>query len=83
MNGAQLYGPISLDLSDGSVRAETSRGFDGKPTARLILGEGTQSIAISVTNSPAETLAELQEAVARLAAWVERQDKLRGLPEVA
>lgn len=80
---AQLYGGISLDLNDGPIRTEYSRGWDGKPTARLILGDGTQTIAISVTNSPAEILALLQEAVAELAAWQQRQDMLRGLPEVA
>ena len=71
---AQLYGPISLDLADGPVRTDYSRGFDGKPTARLIIGEGTQSVAISVTKSPAEMLAQLQEAAAELAAWVQRQN---------
>ncbi|MET9073935.1 hypothetical protein ABZX95_17545 [Streptomyces sp. NPDC004232] len=80
---AQLYGGISLDLNDGPIRTEYTRGFDGKPTARLILGEGTQSVAISVTASPAETLAQLQEAVAELAAWQQRQEMLHGLPEVA
>lgn len=70
---AQLYGPIAIDLNDGPVHADYSRGFDGKPAARLIVGEGTQSIAISVTNATPETLALLQEAVAELAAWTQRQ----------
>lgn len=70
---AQLYGPIALDLSDGPIRTEYSRGWDGKPTARLVLGDGTQSIAISVSDSPAETLARLEAAVAELAAWQQRQ----------
>lgn len=76
---AQLYGPIAIDLNDGPVRADYSRGFDGKQTARLIVGEGTQSIAISVTNASPEALAKLQEAVAELAAWTQRQN----LKEVA
>lgn len=80
---ASLYGPIALDLSDGPIRTDYSRGFDGKPTARLILGDGTQAIAISISSSPAETLARLEAAVAELAAWQQRQDMLRNLPEVA
>ncbi len=72
---AQLFGPINLDLTDGPIRTDYSRSqFDGKPTARLILGDGTQAVAISVTESPAEVLAQLQEAVAELAAWVQRQN---------
>lgn len=80
---AQLYGPISIDLKDGPVRADYGRGFDGKPTARLIVGEGTQSIAVSVTDATPEALAQLQEAVAELVAWTQRQARLAALPEVA
>ena len=67
---AQFYGGIALDLLDGPVRTEYSTGVDGKRTARLILGEGTQSIAVSVTRSTPEMLAELAESVAELQAWV-------------
>lgn len=70
---AQLYGPIALDLADGPIRTDYSRGFDGKPTARLILGEGTQSVAISVTQSTLATLDQMEAAVAELKAWVQRQ----------
>lgn len=81
---AQLYGGISLDLSDGPIRTEYNRSeVDGKQMARLILGGGSQSVAISVTRSPAETIALLKEKVAELEAWVQRQEMLRGLPEVA
>jgi hypothetical protein len=80
---AQLYGPIAIDLNDGPVRADYSPGFDGKPTARLIVGEGTESIAISVTNSTPEVLAELLEKVAELGAWTARMERLKFLPEVA
>lgn len=80
---ARLYGPINLDLADGPVRVDTSRGADGRQQARLVFGDLTQSIAISVTDSPAETLAELQEAVAQLVAWQKRQSLLARLPEVA
>lgn len=71
---AQLYGGIALDLLDGPIRTKYFRsGFDGKPSAQLILGEGTQSIAISVTRCTPETLDELEAAVAELKAWVQRQ----------
>jgi len=84
MKRADIYGGITVDLNDGPIRTEYSRDtFDGKPTARLVLGEGTQSIALSVTLSPVEILAELQEAVAELAAWVQRQEQIKSLPEVA
>ncbi|HEY9372845.1 hypothetical protein [Streptomyces sp.] len=80
---AQFYGGIALDLLDGPIRTEYSTGSNGRPTARLVLGEGTQSIAVTVTRSDSTVLAELQEAVAELAAWVKRQEQLRRLPEVA
>lgn len=79
---AHLYGPIALDLADGPVRVDTSRGHDGRQQARLVFGDLTQSVAISVTESPAETLAQLQEAVAQLVAWQQRQ-QMAALPEVA
>ena len=83
MNRAQLYGPIRLDLNDGPVRAEYGRGIDGKPTALLVIGDGTEAVAVSVTNAGPEAIAQLQEVVAELAAWTQRQTMLRGLPEVA
>lgn len=80
---AQLYGPIRLDLNDGPVRAEYGRGTDGKPTARLVIGDLTEAVAISVTDASPEAIAQLQEAVASLAAWKQRQNMLRSLPEVS
>lgn len=72
---AQFYGGIALDLIDGPIRTKYSRnGFDGKPAAQLVLGEGTQSIAVSVTRSTVDTLDELETAVAELKAWVQRQN---------
>lgn len=79
---AQLYGGIALDLLDGPIRTEYSRGENGRQRARLVLGEGTQSIAVSVTRSTVDTLDELETAVAELKAWVQRQEMLRALPEV-
>jgi hypothetical protein len=79
----RIIGGITVDLSDGPIRTEYSRGFDGKPTARLVIGDGSDSIGIAVTSSPAETLAQLQEAVAELAAWAVRMESLKALPEVA
>jgi hypothetical protein len=80
---AQLYGGISLDLLDGPIRTEYSTGVDGKRTARLVLGQGTQSIAVSCTRTTPAMLDELAEAVAELKAWVQRQQELNALPEVA
>ncbi|MDT0608780.1 hypothetical protein [Streptomyces lancefieldiae] len=80
---ANLYGPISLNLADGPVRVDTSRGADGRQQARLILGDSAESVAISVTDSPAKTLAQVQEVVAQAVAWQQRQQLLAGLPEVA
>lgn len=76
---AQLYGPIALDLGDGPVAATYGRDDDGRPFARLVLGEGSQQVAISLTRTPAGTLTQLAEAVAQLAAWTKRQN----LQEVA
>jgi hypothetical protein len=70
---AQLYGPIALDLGDGPVAATYGRDEDGRPFARLVFGEGSQTVAISVTRTPDDTLTQLQEAVAQLAAWTKRQ----------
>ena len=80
---AQLYGGIALDLKDGPVRTDYSTGQDGKRTARLILGEGTQSIAVSITHSPLAAIDQLEAAVAELKAWAIRQHQLQALPEVA
>ncbi|MFD7465057.1 hypothetical protein [Streptomyces tendae] len=80
---ASLYGPINLDLGDGPVHVDTSRGPDGQQRTRLVLGDLTQAVVISVTDSPAETLAELQEAVAQLIALQQTQARLASLPEVA
>lgn len=79
----RIVGGITVDLDDGPIRTEYSRGFDGKPTARLVIGEDRDSVAIAVSSSPAETLAELEAAVAELRAWSARMETLRALPEVA
>ncbi|WP_416477089.1 hypothetical protein [Streptomyces sp. LKA04] len=80
---AHLYGPINLDLGDGPVHVDTSRGPDGQQRTRLVFGDLSQAVVISVTNSPVETLTQLQEAVAQIVALQERQARLAGLPEVA
>ena len=80
---ADIYGGITVDLNDGPVRCEYSRGFDGKPSARLIIGEPGKSIAITVSNSTPATVAELLEAVTRLATWSQMQEQVKHLPEVA
>lgn len=80
---SRIVGGITFALNDGPVRTEYSRGFDGMPTARLVLGDGGNSIGITVSSSPSETLALLEEKVAELAAWVRRMESLKALPEVA
>lgn len=80
---ARISGGITINLDTGPVRTEYSRGWDGKPTARLVIGEGTDSIGIAVSSSPAATLDQLQAAVAELAAWVARMESIKALPEVA
>jgi len=83
MTRAESYGGINFDLNDGPIRTKHFRSVDGKPCAQLIIGEAGQSVAISVSRSTPETLNELAEAVAELQAFVQRQQRLRGLPEVA
>lgn len=73
MNRAQMYGGINFDLNDGPIRTKHFRTADGKPCAQLVIGEAGQSVAISVTQSTVDTLAELEAAVAELKAWVQRQ----------
>lgn len=69
---AYLYGPISLDLGDGPVAATYGYDDDGRPFARLVLGEGSQQVAVSLTRTPAGTLTQLHEALARLAMWTKQ-----------
>ncbi|MFJ9633702.1 hypothetical protein ACIRU8_39020 [Streptomyces sp. NPDC101175] len=81
---AQLFGPVSLDLNDGPVRAEYGLSpVDGTPTARLVIGDLSQSIGISVTKAGPEMVAELAAVAAELADWARRQKQLQNLPEVA
>ncbi|MFK4869037.1 hypothetical protein ACI3K4_27865 [Streptomyces sp. CSMPJR101] len=80
---AQIYGGITVDLNDGPIRTEYNRGIDGKLRARLVIGEAWEGVGISVSRSTVATLTELEEAVAELKAWVQRQEQLKTLPEVA
>ncbi|MBL3664445.1 hypothetical protein JL475_00095 [Streptomyces sp. M2CJ-2] len=70
---ADIYGGITVDLNDAPIRTEYDRSYDGKPLARLVIGEDNASIAITVSNSSPETVAQLAEAAAQLAAWTQRQ----------
>jgi hypothetical protein len=70
---ADIYGGITVDLNDAPIRCEYDRDLDGRQMARLVIGEPGKSIAITVTNSSPDTVAELAEAVAQLAAWTKRQ----------
>lgn len=76
---AQLYGGITVDLNDGPIRTEYGRDIDGKPLARLVIGAGSESIAIAVSKSAPAVIAELQEAIEELAAW----SKVNTLKQVA
>jgi hypothetical protein len=80
---SRIVGGVTVALNDGPIRTEYSRSFDGMPTARLVIGAGSDSIALTVSSSSTETLAQLQEKVAELAAWVQRMESLKALPEVA
>ncbi|NUP38945.1 MAG: hypothetical protein HOY76_18500 [Streptomyces sp.] len=80
---SKLYGPVAVDLNDGPVDIQYGHDLDGKPTARLVIGDLGQSIAISVTTANPDTVAELEAKVAELAAWTQRQQEIRSLPEVA
>jgi len=80
---AKLTGGVTFLLDDGPIRTKYGRSeFTGKPTAWLALGD-SDGIEISVTDSPAETLAKLQEAVSELRVWVALQERVKHLPEVA
>jgi hypothetical protein len=79
---SQIVGGMTVALNDGPIRTEYGRGFDGRPSARLVIGDGHDSVAISVTGSPAQLLDQLQAAVAELGAWTTRMENLRLLPEV-
>jgi hypothetical protein len=83
MNRADIYGGITVDLNDGPVRTQYSRDMDSKPLGRLVIGDGSETIAITVSQSTPEMLAQLQEAVSELRAWVALQDRVKHLPEVA
>jgi len=80
---AKLYGPVAIDLNDGPVDVKYGPGVDGKPTARLVIGDLTQSIAVSVTAANPDAVAELEAKVAEIVAWTKRQQELIDLPEVA
>lgn len=81
---AHITGGVTVDLNDGPIRTEYSRShFDGKPTARLVIGTGGDSVGIAVTSSPMEMLDQLLEAVSELRAWTATQQLVKHLPEVA
>ncbi|MFG3585043.1 hypothetical protein [Streptomyces sp. NPDC047990] len=80
---SRIVGGVTVALNDGPIRTEYGRGFDGRPSARLVIGDGPDSVAISVTGSPGQLLDQLQAAVAELAAWTIRMENLKALPEVA
>ena len=83
MNRADIYGGLTAALNDGPINTAYSRDINGKPTALLVIGDGTQTLGISVTDSSLATLDQLEAAVAELKAWALRQQQIKSLPEVA
>lgn len=68
---ARIIGGVTVDLDDGPIRTSYGRSlFNGLPTAHLQVGP---DLAICITSSSPETLRQLEEAVAELRAWTERQ----------
>ncbi|MEF9521359.1 hypothetical protein [Streptomyces sp. RB13] len=80
---ADIYGALTVDLNDAPIRTETGRDVFGKPMTRLVIGDNLHSIAITVSNSTPEKVAELAEAAAQLAACAVQMARLASLPEVA
>jgi len=81
---ARLYGPVAIDLDDGPIRIEYGTNpVDGTPTARLVIGDLTQSIAISVTTAHPDAVVELAVKAGELSDWMLRQKRFADLPEVA
>jgi hypothetical protein len=78
-----IYGGLTVDLNDAPIRTETGRDAFGKQMVRLVIGENARTIAITVSNSTPEKVAELAEAAAQLAACAEQMARLATLPEVA
>lgn len=83
MTRADIYGGLTVALNDGPIRATYGRDINGKPTALLVIGDGSRTLGISVTDSSLNTLDELEAAVAELKAWALRQQQIKSLPEVA
>lgn len=81
---ARIVGGVTVGLSDGPIRTAYDRSqIDGRQSARLVIGEGRDQVSIYVTDSPLDTLDQLEAAVAELKAWALRQQQIKSLPEVA
>lgn len=80
---ARIIGGVTVDLADGPIATRYDRDALGKQRAVLVIGDGSHQVGITVSGSSSETLAQLQEAVAELAAETARQQRLANLTEVA
>ncbi|MGW1949942.1 hypothetical protein ACWCRC_37255 [Streptomyces sp. NPDC001940] len=80
---AHIIGGLTVALDDGPIRTRYDRDALGKQRATLLIGEGSKEIGITIAGSPAETLAQLREAVAELETWATSRDLIKQLPEVA
>jgi len=77
----RIIGGITVDLGKGPIHTSYGHSaFDGTPTAHLQLG---QDLVICVSSATPETLRALEESIAELRTWAERQELLAKLPEVA
>lgn len=81
---ARIIGGLTFDLDDGPVSAKcVASSIDGRPTAWLVLGDGSDKVEIRLTDTPDETLAQLEAAVTKIRTELARQKRLAALPEVA
>jgi hypothetical protein len=77
----RIIGGITVNLGTGPIHTSYGHSdFDGTPTARLQLGP---DLVICASSATPETLRALEEAIAELRTWSERQARLAVLPEVA
>ncbi|SDL29055.1 hypothetical protein [Streptomyces indicus] len=72
MSTARIIGGVTVDLNDGPVTTRYARSaHTGRPTAHLQIGP---DLAICFSVATPRAARELQEAVAELTAWVEREN---------
>jgi hypothetical protein len=81
---ARIIGGLLYDLDDSPVRVDTGRSpFDGTPQQRLVLGDGSSELTISLTTTTVERIDDLIEALHRIRDEKARWAHIKQLPEVA